>query len=160
MSLHRAPPHCLHENGTPLHVWTARCPTQHLDCLNYARRFAGQWDTGTADVAAAFGHLNCLQYAVTHGAPIDTTRSTLKELAALIVRARRVNRATQVIAGSWRAYCATKKAASYIQRLYRDRLYRPGGQLAVAAGARFKEANNKDSGHKVKKVSNAVMFEA
>ena len=43
--------------------------------------------------------------------------------------------------------------------MYRDRLYRPGGQLAVAAGARFKEANNKDSGHKVKEVSNAVMFD-
>jgi hypothetical protein len=148
-----------HEHGVSMYesvTYNAAAYGQ-LHCLIYAHKHGAPFHPLTCMVAAEFGSLPCLRYAITHGAPLLYTRYP----CALTPRNRDCYRYLDMHVSGWpdcpaeiiewrvrvRATAATilrivrfnraKRAATTIQRFWKDRHYTPGGRGAVLAIGRL-----------------------
>ncbi len=143
-----------HEQGCPWDYWTCiyAAAGGHLDCLKYAHEHGCPWNGWTCSDAAEGGHLECLKYAHEHGCNLDKETSSFigsvqhdRELyIAVIIYAKmpKSNATAKAIIDKVLLIRRMKEAyrhaaATRIQRMWKERMYRPGGVGMLGAGRRF-----------------------
>ncbi len=144
-----------HEQGCPWDGWTwyYAAVDGHLECLKYAHEQGCPWDDWTCSHAAEGGHILCLEYAHDHGCPWDKETSSFigsvqhdrdLYIAVIIYDKMPKSKATTAKAIIDKVHLLRRMkdayrhaAATRIQRIWKERMYRPGGAGMLSACKRF-----------------------